>query len=517
VWLSSALVGCTSSTPASGVTRAHEEATPDPPAERPALRPSPGCGEPSASRGALPAALVDAPPVLADAVLAAGERVAFGDRELAVELRAPTLWLGDDPPTPAPTLVLKRGAESHTIREFGASKTRLLDGLRLQHRWSEDHRRVWVRVTDSGCSPVHEQIERPAADAPLWIWLSSRGLTSAAFGHNHSAKLSARLWQADDGPRLSLDQSVLGSRANLWAGVDLRPGAQLDLTLGPARIVVEEVLLGETPTHLGGAVGVEPRPAAHARIRYERAAPPPSPEFPTGEVDPCGAPSPNFGEPSELLRAPPTAATHLLTEEQPVSFDGVELALENEPLSATAGGSDSLGLGSPRPAEPYTRPIVHLRGLAQKRLQQLPAELRTDSSVVRVARRPGHDDKTLRVDVYRPACPESLVASMPTTPTVLWLGSNGHRQVDLADARGGRASFELRDDPGGPPRLMVATSSPSHGARSLSFALDPESQPVALDAGDAWILGNWEVRVINDPEAPEAPAWYAVAVPIVPR
>ncbi|MEZ4383335.1 MAG: hypothetical protein R3A79_18545 [Nannocystaceae bacterium] len=513
--LASLLVGCTSPV-AEPATRDEGTRAASPRPEPTPAAPSPGCGEPSAARGGLPVALRAAPAVLAQATLRAGEGVTFGDRELAVELRAAKLWLSDAPPEPQPTLVLRRGDETRALGGLGAGTTERVDDLRVRQRWTEARDAVEVRVTESSCPLDHEQLARPGADTPLWTWLSTQGLAAASFGHGHSEKLTLRLWQ-DSGPRLAVDHNVLDSRANLWASVGLRPGASTEITLGSAKLVVEEVLLGEATPRSSGAA-VEP-PAVHARVRYERAAPTWSPPFVSGAGEACGSPAPRRDPPVELLRAPSKAATHTLRADTPVTIEGVELTLELEALPEAPQGASGLGLGGG--SGPRSRPIVEARRVDEdelvRRFSWLPAEVRAGGSLVRIARPLGREPAAIELRVYPLTCPSGQVAALPGENSLIWLGSHGQHQVDLADARGQRVSLELRADPDEPPRVFIATSSPSHGARSLSFTLDATAQPVVLDTGSALLLGNWDVRVIPDPEDPDAPPWYAVAIPYLPK
>lgn len=453
--------------------------------------------------------------MLADAVLAVGEGVTFAEASLVVEMRRPLMWMGDDPPEPSPELIYRRGEAAQTLRGLVPGETRVVDGVRIRHRWSEERDKVWVYVTDLDCPSEHEQTDGPEPGAPLWTWLSSRAIGQAGFGHAHSTKVVLQLSHSRQGPRISLQGNSLSSYANLRATADLQEGRPFVLELGPARVVVEEVVVGGAPVHRGAEVGAASTPVVHARVRYERGEPPSAISFPSGEDNPCGSPSPLRAEPRRLLEALPRVGSYHLGAGELVALGDLSLTLVLEPLPRPS----VFDRGRP---QALARPIVRAEIGGEEHsaeIRHLPAVLRAGETIAWITRAPASDPTSVAVEVDRAACEPVVRAPLPDRPTLLWLGMGGHTQVMLGDEGGDQAFFELLREDDGPPRVAVSSISREHGGRSLSFTANAEATPVAVDTGLATILGNWQVEV--GAEAAEGstrpPRWYAIAIPYIPH
>ncbi|MEZ4449154.1 MAG: hypothetical protein R3B09_06715 [Nannocystaceae bacterium] len=501
--------------------RAVEAAAPIVVAPEPALQPAPGCGEPTTRAGTLPVALQGTPRVLADAVIRVGEELELADAVIAAELRAPPMWFGEGPPIPSPRLIYRRDRDERAFDGFAPFGLTVVDDRRIAHRWSAEQDAAWIRVTDNACPTEHEQEARPGPGAPLWTWLSTRGLGQAEFGHNHTSKLKMRLWQSPEGPYLSFDQNVLASRANLSGGVLLRAGAMEELTLGPATVVIEEVILGAAEPHRGAALGEAAHPEVHVRVRLEQAEPPSGPTFPPGEVgpadSPCGEPSSRWPSRLPPMRAPTPIGARALVAGDVLEAPGIEVRLEHEPIPWLL---DEVRAD----ARPTTRPLVIAAfpgepARAPERSRRFPWTVRGGDTIARITPAPD-DDATMRVELHEVSCPPTYRGPLPSEATLIWLGAGGHTEVILGDEgdEGGEAArFEFREDESGLPKVLISTRSPEHGARWLDFQVHPESPPVVLDAGAAWIFGSWELYALPDPEDREQPRWYAVALPYVPK
>lgn len=486
-----------------------------PPPPPPPLAPAPGCGEPSSAPGALPEALRREHAVLADAVLKIGEEVELPGAVLRAELRDPPLWLGEGPPQSSPALVYRRRKRPREDADLVLDRMvpvgqNVVDGRRVNHRWTEAKDAVWVHVTDNACPVEHEQLERPEPGAPMWIWLSTQGIAVAKLGHADTSQLDMRLWWTPEAPYLSFDQSASESLANLGGGFHLSANTERALTLGPARIVVEEVLVGELRPSRGEAVGEQAHPEVHARIRVEVSEPPSEPRFPTSAAgasaaERCGDPSPRRTSDTQPLGSPRSLGARSLVLGETLHLPGIELRLELQPIP-----------GLPE----KTRPLVlaEFPGAGERsseRAWQFPWVLRAGDTLLWIDHE-ADAEAAMRVEIFEVSCSEELNAPMPTEPTLVWLGSGGHARVTLGDPDGEHIRLEYRDDPPNRPQVMIASSSPRHGARSLNFRADPEAKPVALDTGSAWILGSWEIHRIADPVANGGP-WHAVAIPLMPH
>lgn len=471
-----------------------------------------GCGEPSTAPTRLPTALSAEPEVLADAVLAVGEGVTFGAAELAVEMRRPLMWMGEGPPEPSPELIYRRGEATQTLRGLGPGETRVVDGIRVRHRWSEERDKVWVYVTDLDCPAEHEQMDRPEPGAPLWTWLSSRAIGQAGFGHAHSTKVVLQLSHSRRGPRISLQGNSRPSYANLRAMADLEEGRPLVVELGSARVFVEEVVVGAAPVHRGAEVGAAPTPVVHARVRYERGEGPPAISFPPGEDNPCGSPSPLRSEPRRLLEALPRVGSYHLGAGERVALGELALTMVLEPLPRPS-------VFDHRPPQALTRPIVRAEIDGEEhKIRNMPAVLRAGETIAWITREPGADPTVVAVEAYHAACDPIVRAPLPDRPTLLWLGTAGHTQVRLGDEGGDQVFFELLREDEGPPRVAVSSVSREHGSRSLTFAANADVTPVAVDTGLATIVGNWQVEVGAEASgSTRPPRWYAIAIPYIPH